>query len=563
VQSLFARRSIRTKLVTVLLVLLLGSAAQGLFAIERLNAVIAAGAGIQNNQLPSTRILGELAYQTTRFRQLEATMMLAPDAASRARELAILATVRTQVHQASQAYEPLIGSAPERHLVEDVRDKWQAYLTMDRNFAAKVDSADNVAASALYRGEMRAVYTGLQGGLQKLVALNADEAALSVADSASLGRSTLLGVALGVAGMVGFCLAMGFLLIRGISVPVATMTAAMRRLAAHDLSVGITGAGRGDEIGAMADAVLVFKDSMITADRLAAEQANERAGKERRAESLDVLMRNFESAVAGLVALQTSAATELEATALSMTNAAGQASTRGAAVASASEKSSASVQAVSAATEQLTASISEISRQVSQSARLTEQAVADTRRTDTIVQALADAAGKIGDVVGLITNVASQTNLLALNATIEAARAGDAGKGFAVVASEVKSLAQQTARATEEIGAQISQIQHATGEAVAAIKGITGVIEGVNGISIAIAASVEQQGAATAEIARNVQQAAGATRDVATNVAGVNDAANDTAAAASQVLGAAGGLARQADQLAREVDDFVAGVKAA
>jgi methyl-accepting chemotaxis protein len=189
--------------------------------------------------------------------------------------------------------------------------------------------------------------------------------------------------------------------------------------------------------------------------------------------------------------------------------------------------------------------------------------VADTRRTDAIVQALADAAGKIGDVVGLITNVASQTNLLALNATIEAARAGDAGKGFAVVASEVKSLAQQTARATEEIGAQINQIQHATGEAVTAIKGIAGVIEGVNGISIAIATAVEQQGAATAEIARNILQAATGTRDVASNVAGVKEAAHDTATAANDVLLAAGGLARQADQLAREVDGFVTGVKAA
>ncbi len=562
-QTLFARLSIRAKLVTVLLVLLAGSAAQSLFAIRRLNAVIAAGAGIENNQLPSTRILGDIAYQTTRFRQLEATMMLAPDAPARARELAILATVHDLADRDSRDYEPLIGSAPERYLMADMRDTWQAYLAIDGRFAALVNGGDNAAASALYRGRMRAIYTALQGALQKLVALNAHEAALSVADSAALGRSTLRGVTLGVAAMIFFCLAMGFLLIRGISAPVATMTAAMRRLAAHDLNVDIAGAGRGDEIGAMADAVLVFKDSMITADRLAAEQAEERAGKERRAQALDALVRGFEAAVAGLIALQSAAATELQATARTMTGAAGQATERGAAVAGASADSSASVQAVSAATEQLSASIGEISRQVSQSARLTEQAVADTRRTDTIVQALAEAAGRIGDVVGLISDVASQTNLLALNATIEAARAGDAGKGFAVVASEVKSLAQQTARATEEIGAQIGQIQHATGEAVAAIKGITGVIEGVNGISIAIATAVEQQGAATAEIARNVQQAASATRGVAANIAGVNDAASDTAAAASQVLGAAGGLARQADQLAREVDSFVAGVKAA
>jgi methyl-accepting chemotaxis protein len=561
--SLFARLSIRNKLVAAFLVILLGSAALGFFSVERLKVVIAAGAGIAGNQLPSTRILGEFAYHTMRFRQLEATMVLAPDAPARAHERATLAKVRDQAGQASQDYEPLIGSDQERQLLEDVRGKWQAYLAIDPKFAALVDGADTVGAAALYRGDMRTVFNHFQDGLKALIAFNGNEAAALVEQSAALGRSTLIWVSVGMVAMAAFCLAMGVALIRGISVPVTSMTHAMRRLATHDVSVVITGAGRGDEIGAMADAVAVFKESMITADRLALEQAAERAGKERKAQRLDEHVRGFETAVAGLVGLQTSAATELEATARSMTSTASRATALGTAVASASEESSASVEAVSAATEQLTASISEISRQVSQSARLTEQAVADTRRTDTIVQALADAAGKIGDVVGLITNVASQTNLLALNATIEAARAGDAGKGFAVVASEVKSLAQQTALATGEIGAQISQIQRATGEAVIAIKGISGVIEGVNGISTAIAAAVEQQGAATAEIARNVQQAAGATRDVASNVAGVNEAAHDTATAANDVLGAAGGLARQAHQLSREVDKFVAGVKAA
>jgi methyl-accepting chemotaxis protein len=563
VQSLFDRLSVRNKLIVVFLVLLAGSASLGLFSIQRLNGVIASAAIIADNQLPSTRILGEFAYHTMRFRQLEATMVLAPDPAARALEQAKLGPVRDQADQASLAYEPLIGSAEERRLVADVRAQWQAYLALDPSFTAKVNSGDTAAAAALYRGEMRTIFNTFQGGLKTLIAFNGHQAATSTEESAVLGRSTLIWVSLGVAAMAAFSLAMAFLLIRGISMPVTSMTQAMRRLAQHDLSIEITGTGRGDEIGAMADAVAVFKESMITADRLAAEQAEERAGRERRAQRLDQLVRGFESAVAGLVGSQAAAATELEATARSMTATAGEATMRGEAVASASEESSASVQAVSAASEELTASITEISRQVSQSARLTDQAVADTRRTDAIVQALADAAGKIGDVVGLITNVASQTNLLALNATIEAARAGDAGKGFAVVASEVKSLAQQTARATEEIGAQINQIQHATGEAVTAIKGIAGVIEGVNGISIAIATAVEQQGAATAEIARNILQAATGTRDVASNVAGVKEAAHDTATAANDVLLAAGGLARQADQLAREVDGFVTGVKAA
>ncbi len=221
------------------------------------------------------------------------------------------------------------------------------------------------------------------------------------------------------------------------------------------------------------------------------------------------------------------------------------------------------MQTVASAAEQLTASISEISRQVLQSSRITERAVADARRTDTVVRALSDGAQKIGDVVGLITSIAGQTNLLALNATIEAARAGDAGRGFAVVASEVKNLAQQTAKATDEIGAQIGQIQTATGEAVEAIRAITGVIEEVSTIATAIASAVEQQGAATAEIARNVQQTAVSAHEVTSNIAGVSQAANDTGAAAAQVLSAAEGLSRQAATLTDEVNEFAAGIRAA
>ena len=224
---------------------------------------------------------------------------------------------------------------------------------------------------------------------------------------------------------------------------------------------------------------------------------------------------------------------------------------------------SSSSETVASAAEQLTSSIGEITRQVSHSSRITEKAVEDARRTDAMVRNLADGAQKIGDVVGLITSIAGQTNLLALNATIEAARAGDAGKGFAVVASEVKNLAQQTAKATEEIGAQIGQIQTATKEAVNAIHDITGVIEEVCAIATTIAAAVEEQGAATAEITRNVQQTAASTQEVTFNISGVSQAAGETGAAAKQVLSAAGDLSKQAEQLTGEVHSFVTGVRAA
>jgi methyl-accepting chemotaxis protein len=251
------------------------------------------------------------------------------------------------------------------------------------------------------------------------------------------------------------------------------------------------------------------------------------------------------------------------AAARSMTSTAGQTNSQAAVVARAAQEASSGVQTVAAAAEQLSASIGEISSQVAESARMSGQAVADARRTDGIVRALAEGAQRIGAVVELITSIAGQTNLLALNATIEAARAGDAGKGFAVVAAEVKGLATQTARATEEIAGQISQIQAATREAVEAIRVISGTIETISGIATSIASAVEQQGAATAEIARNVQLAAASTQQVTTTISGVSEAARSTGAAADQVLGAAGDLSRQAERLNGEVGSFVAGVRAA
>lgn len=345
--------------------------------------------------------------------------------------------------------------------------------------------------------------------------------------------------------------------------PLMAIAGNMDRLAKGDLTVTVVGAGRRDEVGLLARALDVFKRNAQEARRLAAEQESDRVAKQQRAVRLDALVQAFETNVSQLVGMLSSASTELEATAQAMSSTATQTNGQAAAVAAAAEEASAGVQTVASAAEQLTASISEISRQVLQSSRITERAVADARRTDTVVRALSDGAQKIGDVVGLITSIAGQTNLLALNATIEAARAGDAGRGFAVVASEVKNLAQQTAKATDEIGTQIGQIQTATGEAVEAIRAITGVIEEVSTIATAIASAVEQQGAATAEIARNVQQTAVSAHEVTSNIAGVSQAANDTGAAAAQVLSAAEGLSRQAATLTDEVNEFAAGIRAA
>ena len=370
------------------------------------------------------------------------------------------------------------------------------------------------------------------------------------------GAIAAAGIALGLG--LGVWISLG-----GIVRPVRLLTESMTRLAGSDWSTAVPGTGRKDEIGAMAKTVAVFKTNGIEATRLAAEQVAEQKAKEQRAARLEALTGGFEKTAGELVGMVSSAATELQATAHAMTTTASQTTQQATTVAAAAEEASVNVQTVASAAEELAASISEISRQVAQSAKVAGRAVEDARRTDTVVRALAEGAQKIGEVVGLISNIAGQTNLLALNATIEAARAGDAGKGFAVVASEVKSLATQTAKATDDIGRQIAQIQAATKEAVESIQSIGATIGEVSAIAAAIAAAVEEQGAATQEIARNVQQAAIGTTEVTSTIGGVNEGASSTGAAATQVLGAAEELSRQSERLSGEVGRFIAGVKAA
>jgi methyl-accepting chemotaxis protein len=368
-----------------------------------------------------------------------------------------------------------------------------------------------------------------------------------------------------ILALVSFLIGVAFAYFIGGSIthPLSKMTAAMAKLAAGDKSVMIPSADAKDEIGDMAKAVQVFKTNMIEADRLAKAQESERAVKEKRAAALDTLTHSFEAKIGKLVGMLASAATEMQATSQSMSSTAVDASERSVAVAAAAEEASTNVQTVASAAEELSSSVSEISRQVAQSAKVAGKAVEDAKRTNETVQALSTGAQKIGEVVSLIQQIASQTNLLALNATIEAARAGEAGKGFAVVASEVKSLANQTAKATEEIGAQIDQIQGATKQAVDAIQGIGTIIDEINGIAAAIAAAVEQQGSATQEIARNVQQAAAGTQEVTRNIASVKESSAASGAAATQVLASASELSKQAEGLTAEVNTFIAQVKAA
>jgi len=321
--------------------------------------------------------------------------------------------------------------------------------------------------------------------------------------------------------------------------------------------------GRKDQIGTMAKAMQVFKESGLERGRLASQQETERAAQAKRAQTLDALTAEFERQVTQVVRTVSNSAGGMQTTATAMTETAERTASQAGAVATASEHASSNVETVASAAEELSASVAEISRQVAESTRIAADAVAQANKSGDLVKALSDAAQKIGAVVSLISEIASQTNLLALNATIEAARAGEAGKGFAVVASEVKSLATQTAKATEEIGAQIASIQQATGETVRSIGDISGIIGRINEITTAVSAAVDEQGAATQEIARNVQQASAGTQEVSSNIVSVTAAAEETGQAATQLLDASKDLAQQAEIMRAEVERYIAGVKAA
>ncbi|WP_207462114.1 methyl-accepting chemotaxis protein [Azospirillum sp. SYSU D00513] len=374
---------------------------------------------------------------------------------------------------------------------------------------------------------------------------------------------TTLMLVIGIGGIALAVLVSVLIARSGIARPITGITDTMSRLAAGDTAVAIPGTERGDEIGGMAKAVEVFKQNAIERARMEAAEAAERLAKERRNTEIETLVRDFDQNVMGILRTVSSAATELDATAQSMSRTAEMTNGQAASTAAAAEQASANVQTVAAASEELSSSISEISSQVSRSTMIAGTAVTEAEHTNERIKGLVDQAQRIGDVVKLISDIASQTNLLALNATIEAARAGEAGKGFAVVASEVKSLANQTAKATDEIAQQISAMQAATGEAASAISGIGSTILSINEIATSIASAIEEQGAATGEIARNVQEAARSTEVVTNNITDVSRGATQTGSAATQVLGAAGELSRQSEMLKGEVERFLTGIRAA
>jgi methyl-accepting chemotaxis protein len=563
---MLAQFSIRAKITAVVAFLLIAMTGMGLLAVRNMRAINASTVDITTNWLPSVRVLGDLRAGVITYRNVIREHMLTETAEEKEAAEKILAGVVEDNNRIRQAYEPMITSQEERALYNEWAQQWELYKKGTEEVVAlsrKTPGKFPHEAHELNTKTVNKIGLDADAILKKSIEFNnagADKAGKDAADNYTSAFEKLAAI-LGVAIIVG--IAIGIYLVRDVSRGIASIVAPMQALGGGDLTAHIPHQGEKTEIGSMAESLQVFKEALIAkkaADEAAARDAEAKIERGRR---VDGITRDFESMIGEIVNTVSSASTQLEASAGTLTATAERAQELTTVVAAASEEASTNVQSVASATEEMASSVNEISRQVQESARMAGEAVNEARKTNDRVSELSKAAARIGDVVELINNIAGQTNLLALNATIEAARAGDAGRGFAVVASEVKALAEQTAKATGEIGQQINGIQSATQDSVSAIKEISGTIEKLSEISSAIAAAVEEQGAATQEISRNVQQAAQGTQQVTSNITDVQRGAGETGMASSQVLSAAQSLSGDSNRLKLEVGKFLSSVRAA
>ena len=555
--------SVGTKMAAAFAAILLVVVGLAGLSLQRIGVVNDGGAHIRNNWLPGIQLAGEITSAASAYRDAESSLVLGADDDALQEFKKNATSALKRLREAGEQLAKLPASGEEAGYLQDFSKNWDAYVKTNTELVALIQQKKAPDAVDLFTGDSAYQFSKAKTAIGRLLGAKIKGGDESVAAADATYRATVpLMIGAGVVAAL-LCIVAAVGVVLGVARPMRRVATLVREVAMGNLTVEVPGAERKDEFGALASAILVFKQRSVEARELAEAQRLEQESKEERQRKIEGYVAEFDSAAQRALGAFSSASTQMQAAAESMSSTAEETTRQSTAAATSTEKASGNVQSVASASEQLSGSITEIGRQVEQSSAIARSAVEEAKATSAAVDGLSKAAQRIGDVVKIIQDIASQTNLLALNATIEAARAGESGKGFAVVASEVKALANQTSKATEEISGQISEIQNATGHTVTAIGAIENTITRINEISGAIASAVQEQSAVTQEIAGNVHQAATGTAEIAQNISAVNHAAGQAGTASEKVLGSASELSKQAETLRTEVDGFLSKIRAA
>lgn len=553
---------IRNKIMLPMIALLIITTIGNLYLIRELSNINDQSSAIAERWLPSVTNSLQMTLELSSYRRSTMNYLLAPEEIKQ-QYITRMSQYAETLDKDIKEYERGTHNDTETQLLNEFKKGWADYQVLTQKVIAAEKNGDIEEAKRLTVQQGAHIYEAAAAVAQKIV-LHSEEGAHSASNYAEnlYQKDRIVAIVITLFTAV-FAFVTIAVLVRSIAKPILAITGYMNYLADGHLEKDVPSRDQKDEVGDMARAVQIFKDNMVKAEELEADQKKEQAVKERRQVNTDSAVKKFEASMADIIKFVASASAELQASAQSLSHNAESTSEKSNSVAAASQQAAANVQTVASATEELSSSINEISSQVSRSSQVTGKAVSDAQQAGRSVSELVHAAQRIGDVTKIISDIADQTNLLALNATIEAARAGEAGKGFAVVAAEVKNLANESAKATEEISTQIQQIQEISQATAQAIDLICKIIGEVDEISGSISSAIQEQTSATQEISRNIGEAYTGTSEVNQNIIVVSEAAGNTGAAASQVLSAADELSRQSNILKEEFETFLHNLQAA